>query len=215
MDKPLTKDSFNKALTILAERDRDLQKIVDRFGNPPIWRRPKGFGTLVLLILEQQVSLASARAAHERLTRTAGDLVPERLLDLADDEFRGAGVSRQKTRYIRHLSECVKGRTVRLDRLARMTDDEVRAELMQVKGIGNWTADVYLLMGLMRPDVWPVGDIALQAAAHEIKGLDARPDPEQLTEIGEQWRPFRSVAARILWHHYLNTVRRRPGPSAA
>lgn len=215
MDKPLTKDSFNKALTILAERDRDLQKIVDRFGNPPIWRRTKGFGTLVLLILEQQVPLASARAAHERLTRTAGELVPERLLGLGDEQFRGAGVSRQKTRYIRHLSECVRDRTVRLDRLARMTDDEVRAELMQVKGIGNWTADVYLLMGLMRPDVWPAGDIALQAAAHEIKGLDARPDPELLTEIGEQWRPFRSVAARILWHHYLNTVRRRPGPSAA
>ncbi len=210
MDKPLTKDSFNKALTILAERDRDLQNIIARFGDPPIWRRPKGFGTLVLLILEQQVSLASARAAHERLAAAAGELAPEPLLALDDAQFRGAGVSRQKTRYIRHLSECVLDRTVQLDRLGRLDDDGVRAELMQVKGIGYWTADVYLMMGLMRPDVWPVGDIALQAAAHEVKGLDARPGPELLTEIGEQWRPFRSVAARVLWHHYLNTVRKRP-----
>lgn len=215
MNKPLTQQTFKKALTILAERDGDLQNIIDRYGNPPIWRRPKGFETLVLLILEQQVSLASAKAAYERLSAVAGALEPDTLLALDDTQFRSAGVSRQKTRYIRHLSECVTDGSLRLDRLSRLDDDGVRAALTQVKGIGPWTAEVYLLMCLMRPDVWPVGDIALQAAAHEVKGLSARPAPDELTELGEQWRPWRSVAARILWHHYLNTVRKRPGPSAA
>lgn len=209
MSNRLTQQTFNKALTILAQRDPDLAGIIDKFGNPPIWRRPSGFETLVLLILEQQVSLASAKAAFERLTDVSDGLTPDTMLKLSDTSFRSAGVSRQKTRYIRHLSECIGDRSVRIDRLPRMDDDAVRAHLTRVKGIGPWTAEVYLLMCLMRPDVWPVGDIALQAAAHEIKSLDARPDPDALTEIGEQWRPWRSVAARVLWHHYLNTVRKR------
>lgn len=209
MKSRLTLETFNKALTILAQRDPDLGAVIAQFGNPPVWRRAGGFQTLVLLILEQQVSLASARAAYDRLTATATNLTPENMLGLRDEAFRTAGVSRQKTRYIRHLSDCILDRSLRLDRLGRMSDDEVRMHLTRVKGIGAWTADVYLLMSLMRPDVWPVGDIALQAAAHEIKGLDARPDPEELDEIGENWRPWRSVAARILWHHYLSTPRRR------
>ena len=209
MTTRLTNQTFNKALTILARNDRELAGIIDRFGKPPVWRRPGGFETLVLLILEQQVSLASAKAAYERLSDVASALAPDSLLLLSDEQFRGAGVSRQKTRYIRHLSRCVADGTVRLDRLSRMDDDGVRAHLTQVKGIGHWTAEVYLMMSLMRPDVWPVGDVALQAAAHDVLDLDARPDPDTLTEIGERWRPWRSVAARILWHHYLNTVRRK------
>ena len=207
MNSRLTLETFNKALTILARRDPDLGAVIKEIGNPPIWKRSRGFDTLVLLILEQQVSLASARAAYDRLAAVAAGLTPETMLVLNDGQVRGAGVSRQKTRYIRHLSDCILDGTVRIDRLARMDDDAVRDHLMQVKGIGAWTADVYLLMSLMRPDVWPVGDIALQAAAHSIKGLEARPGPDLLTEIGEQWRPWRSVAARILWHHYLNTPR--------
>jgi DNA-3-methyladenine glycosylase II len=205
----LSNQTFSKALTILARRDPDLHQIVKRHGNPPTWRRPTGFKTLVLLILEQQVSLASARAAFDRLSAAMPNLTPDNALKLTDTKFRKAGVSRQKTRYIRHLSECIQDGTVNFRRLSRMDDDAVRDHLMQVKGVGAWTADVYLLMCLMRPDVWPVGDIALQAAAHEIKGLDARPDPDLLTDIGEQWRPWRSVAARLLWHHYLNTPRKR------
>lgn len=205
MNSRLTLETFNKALTILAHRDPDLGAVISKFGNPPVWRRPRGLETLILLILEQQVSLASARAAYDRLEATAVVLAPEKMLALSDEEYRTAGVSRQKTRYIRHLSECILDRSLRIDRLGRMSDDDVRAHLMQVKGIGAWTADVYLLMVLMRPDIWPVGDIALQAAAHGIKGLDARPNPDVLTEIGEEWRPWRSVAARILWHYYLST----------
>jgi DNA-3-methyladenine glycosylase II len=209
MNSRLTLETFNKALTILARRDPDLGIVIKEFGNPPIWKRSRGFETLILLILEQQVSLASARAAYDRLALVAGDLTPENMLTLTDEQFRAAGVSRQKTRYIRHLSDCILDRSVRIDRLPRMADDAVRAHLTQVKGIGAWTADVYLLMSLMRPDIWPVGDIALQAAAHAIKGLEARPGPDLLEEIGEQWRPWRSVAARILWHHYLSTRGRK------
>lgn len=209
MNSRLTLATFNKSLTILTHRDPDLGAVIAKFGKPPIWRRPRGFETLVLLILEQQVSLASARAAYDRLAATAVELSPEKMLMLRDEEYRAAGVSRQKTRYIHHLSECLLDQSLRLDRLGRMGDDDVRAQLIQVKGIGAWTADVYLLMALMRPDVWPVGDIALQAAAHGIKGLAARPDPAELTDIGEAWRPWRSVAARILWHHYLSTPRIR------
>ncbi|CAN0292511.1 unnamed protein product [Discosporangium mesarthrocarpum] len=209
MNSRLTLETFNKALTILAQRDPDLAAVISEFGNPPVWRRPSGFATLILLILEQQVSLASARAAYDRLTATAIELTPENMLRLRDEAFRAAGVSRQKTRYIRHLSDCILDRSLRLDRLGRMSDDDVRTHLTRVKGIGAWTANVYLLMALMRPDIWPVGDIALQAAAHELKGLDARPGPEELDGIGENWRPWRSVAARILWHHYLSTPRRR------
>ena len=209
MNSRLTLETFNKALTILARRDPDLGAVIKEFGNPPTWKRSRGFDTLVLMILEQQVSLASARAAYDRLALVASDLTPENMLILTDDQFRAAGVSRQKTRYIRHLSDCILDRSVRIDRLPRMDDDAARVHLIQVKGIGAWTADVYLLMSLMRPDIWPVGDIALQAAAHAIKGLEARPGPDLLEEIGEQWRPWRSVAAPILWHHYLSTRGRK------
>ena len=207
MTTRLTAETFNKALIILAKRDPDLHKIIAGLGNPPMWDRPGGFRTLVLLILEQQVSLASARAAFDKLTAVAGKLTPERALELTDTEFRGAGVSRQKTRYVRHLSKCILDKSLRIGRLPHLDDDSVREHLIKVKGIGMWTADVYLLMSLKRPDIWPVGDIALQAAAHEIKGLEVRPDADELTEIGKQWRPWRSVAASILWHHYLNTPR--------
>ena len=154
--------------------------------------------------LEQQVSLLSARATFTRLTSTAGKLTPEHALELTDTQYRAAGVSRQKTRYIRDLSECILNKTVRIGRLPHLDDENVREHLTKVKGIGLWTADVYLLISLQRSDIWPVGDIALQAATHDIKGLEARPNPVELSQIGEQWRPWRSVAARILWHYYLS-----------
>ena len=207
----LTSKTFNDAVATLAGRDADLGAIIDRFGPPKMWRRTGSYATLVLLILEQQVSLSSAQTACRRLTAAAGTLTPEHVGQLSDREFRAAGVSRQKTRYIRHLGDSVLDRSLRIDLLGRKADDDVRDELMRIKGVGPWTADVYLLTCLMRPDVWPVGDIALQAAAQEVKGLEARPGPAELAGIGEAWRPWRSVAARILWQHYLNTVRARKG----
>ncbi|MGE0748005.1 MAG: DNA-3-methyladenine glycosylase [Rhodospirillales bacterium] len=209
-DPVLTRARMDDALAVLAARDADLRAVVTAFGPPPMWRREGGFGTLVLLILEQQVSLASARATCERLTaRAGGTLTPAAVLALDDAMLRACGVSRQKAGYVRALADAVAGGALPVDRLPRMADDAVRDALVQVKGIGRWTADVYLLMVLRRPDVWPSGDLALQVAAREVKRLPDRPSPAALDALGETWRPWRAVAARILWHHYLNTVRRR------
>jgi DNA-3-methyladenine glycosylase II len=206
----LTNARFAEGVAVLCAADRDLAGVVDAFGAPPIWRRPAGFPTLALLILEQQVSLASAKAACDKLTAASGGaLVPAAVLALDDDAMRGCGISRQKTRYIRELARAVESGALRLDRLSRADDDTVRDALTAITGIGHWTADIYLMMALGRPDVWPVGDLALQVAAQAVKGLDARPAPDALVALGEAWRPWRAVAARILWHYYLNTVRKR------
>jgi DNA-3-methyladenine glycosylase II len=211
----LTTSRFAEGVDALCAADADLAAVVDAFGAPPIWRRPAGFPTLALLILEQQVSLASAKAACDKLTAAAGGaLDPAALLALDDDAMRGCGVSRQKTRYIRILAGAVADGALRLDRLARADDEAVRTALTAITGIGNWTADIYMMMALGRPDVWPVGDLALQVAAQAVKRLPERPAPDALVDLGEAWRPWRAVAARILWHYYLNTVRKRRGEQA-
>ncbi len=200
----LDQTSYHRALGELAGRDRDLGRILQSLGPPPIWDREPGFPTLVHIILEQQVSLASARACFDKLLKTVERLTPESLLTLDDGVLKEAGFSRQKTSYARILAKEV--RTGRLDLvgLANLPDDEAREQLMRLKGIGRWTADIYLLMALGRPDVWPVGDLALVIAAQRVKGLEARPNPEEFRDLGEAWRPWRSVAARLLWHHYLS-----------
>ena len=169
--------------------------------------RVPGFATLALLILEQQVSLASAQATYERLAAACGGIGPRSVLALGDDRLKSVGLSRQKARYVRVLAEAVEGGALDVEGLGALGDDDARATLTRITGIGEWTADIYLLSVLQRADVWPAKDLALQVAAHEIKGLDARPNHETLAEIGEAWRPYRTVAARILWHYYLNTKR--------
>jgi DNA-3-methyladenine glycosylase II len=188
----------------LAELDADLARVVNSYGPPPLWAREPSFATLIHIILEQQVSLASANAAFARLLGVASPLTPERFLTLDDDVLRGVGFSRQKQRYGRHLALCLLAGDLDLDTLPDLTDDEVRQMLMQVKGIGAWTADIYLMEAFLRPDIWPVGDLALAIAAQQVKGLATRPTPDELTELAESWRPWRAVAARILWHNYLS-----------
>ncbi len=187
----------------LTARDRDLARIHAEFGRPPEWFREPGFPTLVHIILEQQVSLASARAAYERLQSLASPLTPEAFLALGDRELKGAGFSRQKILYGRHLAEAVTAGRLNLEAFARMNDAEVKRALTALKGIGAWTADIYLLMSLRRADAWPAGDLALAVALQEIKGLPARPTPLELSAFAESWRPWRAVAARLLWNYYL------------
>ncbi len=155
------------------------------------------------MILEQQVSLASARACFDKLRALTGRLTPRSFLSLTDAQLKRAGFSRQKMAYCRGLAEALRSRQLDLPRLKHQPDAAVQAELTVLKGIGAWTAEVYLLMALKRPDVWPVGDLALAAAVKHVKRLRSRPQPERLREIGESWRPWRSVAARMLWQHYL------------
>jgi DNA-3-methyladenine glycosylase II len=195
---------------VLAARDPVLADIARRLGPPPLWDRPPGFGTLVHIVLEQQVSLASALAAYRRLETAAGTLTPERFLAFSDGELLAIGFSRQKARYGRAIATAIVERTLDIDGLSDLDDEAVRTTLEAIPGIGRWTSTIYLLMVLGRPDVWPVGDMALATAIAEATGRASRPDPAEMERLGELWRPWRSVAARLFWHDYL--VRRRTGP---
>jgi len=205
----LSAETLAVAVAELGTRDRDLAAVVERFGPPPLWGRDSGFGTLVQIILEQQVSLASARAAYERLTSTAGAMTPERVVTVDDAAMRGAGVSRQKASYIRSLARAIVEGEFDPEAVDALDDDAARAELIKLKGIGAWSADIYLLMALRRADVWPSGDLALVGALREVKRLRALPDAARIERLTRPWRPWRAVAARVLWHHYLSTPRRR------
>ena len=201
--EPLTEERLLEGVAVLTAQDADLAAVVHRWGPPPLWAREPGFPTLVHIILEQQVSLASARAAFDRLLALTTPLTPTRFLEFDDVTLRAVGFSRQKTGYSRHLAQAIVTGEFDIDRLGTLPDDAARTTLVARKGIGPWTADIYLLMCLGRPDVWPVGDLALQVAMQSIKGLAQRPTVVEMEKIGEAWRPWRAVAARLLWHHYL------------
>lgn len=198
----LTPRSLRSAARQLADTDPVLGASVERFGPPPLWARDPSYATLVHLILEQQVSLASAQAANDRLVEAIGVPTPAGFLTLDDVKLRAIGFSRQKAGYARDLATALLD-GFDLDALSGLSDDDVRAQLVQLRGIGRWTADVYLTMCLLRPDVWPHGDQALATAAMEVADLSQRPTFTQLGEMAERWWPYRAVAARILWHHYL------------
>jgi DNA-3-methyladenine glycosylase II len=201
--------ALHEAVRRLAADDPVLRASVARFGPPPLWAREPSFATLVHLVLEQQVSLASALAAFERLrVAGSGEVTTARLLRLDDAEMREIGFSRQKAGYARDLASALSD-GLSLTDLERMSDPDARAALMRLRGIGRWTADVYLTMCLLRPDVWPRGDQALATGAAELLGLTGRPTDDELDEIADRWRPNRAVAARIIWHNYLR-VRGRP-----
>jgi DNA-3-methyladenine glycosylase II len=202
MPRPLTERSLGLAVRTLAASDPALAASIGRFGPPPLWAREPSFATLVHLILEQQVSLASAVAAFDRLRIATGDVTPAAFLTLDDRTLRGIGFSRQKAGYARDLAIALTD-GFDLAALTRLTDDEVRRSLIGLRGIGRWTADVYLTMCLLRPDVWPHGDQALATGAMELLGLPERPSFDELEALAERWHPYRAVAARIMWHHYL------------
>jgi DNA-3-methyladenine glycosylase II len=199
----LNEETLQQGIRTLCDRDPDLAEVHKRLGPPPLWAREPGFPTLIHIILEQQVSLASARAAFDRLLAVASPLTPARFLDLDDQTLKAAGFSRQKTTYGRGLARTLDEGQLDLDQLAVLDDGAVRSKLMAIKGIGPWTADIYLLMALRRPDIWPSADLALAVAAQRIKKLRDRPTPQELDALGERWRPWRAVAARLLWHQYL------------
>lgn len=168
-----------------------------------MWGRPAGFETLARIILEQQVSLASAASTFRRIDAGLGAVTPALCAAAGEARIRALGVTRQKAAYLVLLGRAVQSGAIDLAALGRLPDDAVRAALIRLKGIGPWSADIYLLMALRRPDVWPVGDLALATAARAVKGLRRRPTPATLARLAEPWRPYRSVAARMLWQHYL------------
>ena len=200
----LNEEVFAQGVRFLANRDSHLSDVLKRYGRPPLWVREPGFPTLVYIILEQQVSLASARAAFERLQAAVNPLTPKRFLKLTDAELLRIGFSRQKTLYTRLLADSLARRYFDLRDLHDLHDDAARKMLIALKGIGVWTADIYLLSALRRPDIWPVGDLALATAVQEVKGLRQRPSPQKLERLSQPWRPWRAVAARLFWHAYLS-----------
>lgn len=197
------KDSFHRICRKLAKQDPDLAGIIREYGYPPMWSRPASFQSLVLTILEQQVSLASAYAAFKKLKERTGFVTPAKILALTDAELRACYFSRQKIIYVRELANAIRRRELILKKLFFSTDDDIRAIMIKIKGIGHWTIDVYLMHALQRTDLFPLGDIALVNSLKEVKKLSKDTSKEQLLAIAEPWRPYRTVAAMILWHAYI------------
>jgi DNA-3-methyladenine glycosylase II len=201
----LTRASLHAAVHELATRDRRLARIVDDHGLPPLWARPRGFPTLARIILEQQVSLASAAAIYARLDRhLERKVTPARVLEAGESALLSLGFTRQKARYVAGLAGQLASGAVSLERVARLPDGEACQALVQIPGIGPWTANVYLLMALRRPDVWPPGDLGLHKSMAEVRRLRAVPSSEEAAAFALRWRPWRAVAARLLWHSYLS-----------
>ena len=187
----------------LSKKDKELRKIIKEHGYPPMWTRPATFQSLILFILEQQVSLASAYAAFKKLKEKIGFVTPAKILSLSDAELRACYFSRQKIVYARELARAIQSRQLRLKKLSIATDDVIRVELKKIKGIGDWTVDVYLMHSLQRSDLFPLGDIALVNSLKEVKQLHPKISKEEMMQIAEKWRPYRTVASMILWHAYI------------
>jgi len=199
--RPLTTESLAAAAAALAVRDRHLRRIHERYGPPPMWGRRPGFPTLLRIILEQQVSLVSARAMFERLKSNIAPFTAEGFIAAGEAYLRSLGVTRQKAHYCVQVADAFTNG--RLDKIGRMHDEDAHAALVNIKGVGPWTANIYLLMALRRPDIWPDGDVALATAVGKLRQMNQRPSFAELAKIAEAWRPFRSVAARMLWQYYL------------
>ncbi|MNS01326.1 DNA-3-methyladenine glycosylase [compost metagenome] len=194
------------AIEYLSEKDAIFKFIIEKYGLPTIPKRPEGFETLVLLILEQQVSIDSAKATFLKLKEKENILHPEKMISLTDEEFRAVGVSRQKTSYIKALSIAIINKDVQLESLGSKTAQEVREELIQIKGIGNWTVDIYLMFCLQEPDLLPLGDIAVVNTIKELLDIHEK---EEMEVHSQKWMPHRSMATFLLWHYYLKKRNRK------
>lgn len=204
MIKKLDEQNLAEICKKLARKDNDLKYIFETYGTPPLWKREASFATLIHIILEQQVSLASALSAFNKLKEKLGKITPESVLKLSDEEMKACYFSRQKTIYARELSNAVLNKTLNLNSLEKLSDADAKHELKKIKGIGDWTSDIYLLMAMLRTDVMPKGDLALHVAWKKLKNLEHAPNSDEFQITAEKWKPFRAVAARLLWHFYLS-----------
>ena len=208
MIRSFNQSNYQNICDELAQSDADLKSIVQTYGYPPMWSRPNTFESLVHIILEQQVSLASALSALNKLRDYVQQITPARVLLLTEEEFRACYCSRQKTAYIKYLAEAILSGQISLQAFKTMPDDEIRTQLTALKGIGNWTVDVYLMFVLQRADIFPVGDLAAVNALKRVKGLLAQTSREEIISIAAQWQPYRTVATMMLWHYYLSAPRK-------
>lgn len=196
-----TEQNFHSLCNGLAAKDTQLNAILQEFGYPPCWTRPNTFETLVLTILEQQVSLASAYAAFQRLKEKLPQITPNAILKMGDEELRSCSFSRQKMVYVRELASAICTGRINLEQMEKAEDEVVRKQLKALKGIGDWTVDIYLLHALQRTDIFPLGDLALINAIRKVN--NAPLTKEEIAVLGEAWRPYRSIATMIFWNYYI------------
>lgn len=203
MIQTFSADNFQTYCDLVSKKDKHLKAIIKEHGYPPMWTRKQGFETLILTILEQQVSLAAAFAAYKRLKAKIGVVTPAKILAMSNEELRDCYFTRQKQVYAKELARAIITKKLQLKKFSLLTDEEVRTELNAIKGIGNWTTDVYLMHALQRTDLFPLGDIALVNSLKETKQLHQQISKEEMLAIAEPWRPYRTIAAMILWHAYI------------
>lgn len=204
VETSLTRSRLDQAVIELSNRDPLIAGLVEQYGMPPLWQRSQSFRTLVHVVLEQKVSLISARAVMLRVQELCPDMSPASFLQVSEQQLRHAGISERKVSYCRSIALAITTGALNLTRLRRDTDSQVMEQLIAVRGIGPWTAGVYLLMAMRRPDAWASGDRALAVSLAECESLAAVPAYAELDERAESWRPFRAAAARVLWHAYLS-----------
>ncbi|MFC4210384.1 DNA-3-methyladenine glycosylase family protein [Pedobacter lithocola] len=208
MIQTFNQHNFHQLCDVVATKDADLKEIIERFGYPPYWSRPNTFESIVHIILEQQVSLASAMATLNKLKDRIATITPGNFLPLTDIELKDCYFSRQKISYVRDLAEQIINKKLNLDDLVDKTDSEIKTALTKIKGIGNWTVDIYLIFILHRLDVFPIGDLAAVNALKKVKGLDKTSSTEDIISTTLSWKPYSSLATMLLWHFYLEERKR-------
>ena len=201
MIETFNEENLHTLYDLVAAKDKDLKAIIKEYGYPPLWIRPNSFETLVLTILEQQVSLASAYSAYKKLKERIR-LTPQNLAMLTDDELRSCYLSRQKIIYTKELAHAILTKKIKLKKFEALPDNIVRTELKALKGIGDWTVDIYLLHALRRADIFPIGDLALVNSIKMIKKLSSI-TKDELLELSKKWKPYRSIATMLFWHYYI------------
>jgi DNA-3-methyladenine glycosylase II len=204
MSATFSSANYHSLCNQLAVKDADLHFVIQTYGYPPMWTRPNSFETLVHIILEQQVSLASALSALNKLRERLTEITPEGVLSLTDEELKACYFSRQKITYVQHLANAIVNGSVNLVGMELLPNDEIRAVLSKLKGIGNWTIDIYLMFVLQRADIFPIGDLAAVTALKQLKQLPKGTTREEVFVISGSWQPYRTIATMVLWHYYLS-----------
>ena len=201
MVETFNEENLHGLYDLIATKDKDLKAIIKEYGYPPVWIRPNSFETLVLTILEQQVSLASAYSAYKKLKERI-KLTPQNLAKLTDEELRSCYLSRQKIVYTKGLANAILDKKIQLKKFEKLPDNVIRTELKALKGIGDWTVDIYLLHALRRADIFPLGDLALVNSMKMVKQLSSA-TRDELLELSKKWKPYRSIATMLFWHYYI------------
>ena len=191
---------MNEALVVLTQKDDVLKRIISEFGLPIIQKREEGFASMCHIILEQQVSIASAKAAYEKLVNLVGKVDPFTIHNATDEDLRSCGISRQKTIYLKDVAQRVIRKELSFSSLPMKTEQQIRNELIQIKGVGNWSIDVYLMFCMQSQDIIPLGDIAIKNTLMELYNCQSE---EEMLAISSNWKPFRTLASFIIWHYYL------------